>query len=385
MWFEKYSPSNIKEIISQRIEPLIKHARLNPKGKALLIYGPSGTGKTSSVQALARGEGYELVEVNASSLMNAEIIKTIIGNASLTMSLFGKRIILIDDIDSLSVKDRGGITELIKVIKKTRTPIFITATDPWNPKLRTIRGYCELIEFKKIRASSIKELLKKIALKENIKVTDQILYRLASQANGDVRAAINNLEMLSGDGEVTEYELEAMGYREKPVTIFNALQTLFKTRELTEAIHSLDDVELDLNTKMLWITENITNEFKTSKELSKAFNMLSRADVFNGRIMKRQYWRFLVYVNLLITAGINLSREHESGFVKYQRPTKILRLWQTKSKRELRKQLALKLKKGFKTSIKKILKTLPYIKLLLKNKEITNYYELTIDELKSIN
>jgi len=384
-WFEKYAPNNLKELLGQRTLAITNHALRNPKAKALLVHGPAGVGKTCSIHALAKSEGYELVEVNASSLMNAEAVKSIIGNASLTMSLFGKRVILVDDVDSLSSSDRGGITELIKCVKATRTPIFLTAIDLWDKKLRSLRGYCELVEFKKVSASTIRDLLKSICSNEGVVASDSVLYSIAMHANGDVRAAINNLEMLSGDGEVTEFELEAMGYRQKPVSIFNGLQTLFKTTNFNEAVHSLDDVNLDFSTKLLWITENIPNEFSMNSELANAFNALSRSDVFNGRIKREQYWRFLFYVNTLMTAGVNVSREVNSGFVKYSKPTKILKLWKSKSRRELRKQLALKFKSAVKASLKKtVQEVLPYIKFLARNKDFVSHYELTADEIGSI-
>ena len=382
-WFSKYAPANIKEVLEQPIASLIKHASTNPRGKAMLICGPAGSGKTCCVESLANGEGYELIEVNASSVRDSGAISSVVGNASLTRSLFGKRVILVDDIDSLGGSDRGGIAELIKCIKETRTPIFLTAIDPWDVKLRALKAYCEVVEFKKLRASTIRDLLKRVCTAENVKATDAVLYQVASHANGDVRAAINNLEMLSGDGEVTEYELEAMGYREKPVSIFNGLQTLFKTTDFKEAIHSLDDVDLDFSTKMLWITENITSEFNSMSELASAFNYLSRADVFNGRINKWQYWRFLVYVNALMTVGVNSSRESSSGFIKYKNPSKILKLWQSKSSRELRKELALKLKPDVMASTHKLItQVLPYIKLLAKNKDFALNYGITPEELK---
>jgi len=134
---------------------------------------------------------------------------------------------------------------------------------------------------------------------------------------------------------------------------------------------------------MLWITENITSEFNSMSELASAFNYLSRADVFNGRINKWQYWRFLVYVNALMTVGVNSSRESSSGFIKYKNPSKILKLWQSKSSRELRKELALKLKPDVMASTHKLItQVLPYIKLLAKNKDFALNYGITPEELK---
>ena len=53
-----------------------------------MIYGPSGTGKTCSVYAIANELGHEVVEVNASDMRNAEQINQKVGNAINQQSLF---------------------------------------------------------------------------------------------------------------------------------------------------------------------------------------------------------------------------------------------------------------------------------------------------------
>lgn len=380
---DKYAPKSVNDIIGQDVNSLIKHAKSNPRGKACLICGPAGTGKTSSVHALANSEGYEFIEINASDLRDAESIKSVVGNACMSAGLFGKRIILVDDIDSMSGEDRGGITELISCIKSTRVPIFLTALDAWEPKIRTLKNYCDVINFKKVRTSSIRDLLRKVCTSEGITASDSVLYKIASHADGDVRAGLNDLEMLSvSNKELTEYDLEVMGFREKPVSIFDGLQKLFKTDRFMEALDSLQDVDMDMGTKFLWVVENVTNEYSTSSEVAKAFDYLSRADVFNGRIMRREYWRFLVYVNALMTVGVNSSRESPSGFVRYKNPSRILRLWQTKSSRELRKALAVKFQPFVNASARKTInEVLPYMKFFLKDASFGTNYELTDDEL----
>lgn len=381
--FEKYAPQSIKEIIGQEVNALVRHARANPKGKAFLIHGPAGSGKTCSVHALAKCEGYELIEVNASDLRDAEAIKSVVGNASLSARLFGKRIILIDDVDSMSGEDRGGISELINCIRNTRVPIFLTALDVWDPKLRTLKSYCDVAEFKKVKTSLIKDFLKKVCSNEGINAGDSVLYKIASHASGDVRAGLNDLEMLSvNSNEITEYDLDVMGYREKPVSIFDGLQRLFKTDRFLDALNALEEVSMDMETKFLWIVENVTNEYSRHSEIAKAFNSLSRADVFNGRIRRREYWRFLVYVNALMTAGVNSAREAPSGFVRYRNPSRILKLWQSKASRELRKALAIRFHPHVNASYRKtVSEVLPFFKFFIKDKEFITNYELTHDEI----
>src|SRR3989344_8935631 len=103
----KYIPKTTKEIFGQ--EDVIKQLNnfiinfKKQKKKAALIYGSSGTGKTSSVYAIANELGYEVIEVNASDMRNAEQINTKVGNAIKQQSLFSKgKIILVDEIDGLS-------------------------------------------------------------------------------------------------------------------------------------------------------------------------------------------------------------------------------------------------------------------------------------------
>ena len=58
------------------------------------------------------------------------------------------KIILVDDIDGLSgTKDRGGVQALVRILKESSWPIVLTAIDPWNPKLSTLRNKSEMIEF----------------------------------------------------------------------------------------------------------------------------------------------------------------------------------------------------------------------------------------------
>ena len=374
-WSEKYAPSSLSEIVGQPTEKIKIHARNNPRGKALFIWGPAGCGKSSSVVAFAKEQGYQLVQMDAGESPNAERIKNVIGNASITGSLFGRKVILVDDVDTFDSRERG-ITELIEVIKKTRVPIFLTAINPWEPKLRTLRGRCELVEFKGLNSSIIKGVLKKICIKEGIKVDDSVLYSIALHSRGDVRAAINNLEMLGYDKEITKFDLEAMGYREREVSIFDALKVLFKGN-FEESLHSLDEVNLDFEAKLMWVTENICNEYSGKKEISSAFNWLSRADVFNGRV-RSQYWRFLLYATAFMTVGVNSVGIGRGR--KYSRPSKLLKLWRSKFERELRKQAALKLQPAYNTSIRKIIESLPFLKLLLKKEKLD--YDLTNDEIK---
>ena len=142
------NPKKLNEIIGQDTKKILLWLE-NPKRKALLIHGPTGTGKTSAAYALADDKNFELLELNSSDLRNKEKIKNIIGTASQQQSLFGKnKLILIDEVDGISGRhDYGGLAELNKVIDKSKHPIILTANDVSDSKFSTLRKKCELVEF----------------------------------------------------------------------------------------------------------------------------------------------------------------------------------------------------------------------------------------------
>ncbi|MDP2750837.1 MAG: hypothetical protein Q8O89_08455, partial [Nanoarchaeota archaeon] len=94
------------------------------------------------------------------------------------------------------------------------------------------------------------------------------------------------------------------------------------------------------------------------------------ADVFRGRIRRWQYWRFLVYVNSLITAGISVSKDEKyKEFVSYTPTRRILKIWQANMKYQKRKSIAEKIAEKNHCSIKRALKeTVPYVQFMFKSK-----------------
>src|SRR3989344_2606521 len=112
---QKYLPKKPSDLKGQQealkqLETFIDQFKRQKK-KAALIYGTSGTGKTSAVYCLASERNVEVIEVNASEFRNKEGIDRIVGGALGQQSLFSKgKIILIDEVDGISgTKDRGGL------------------------------------------------------------------------------------------------------------------------------------------------------------------------------------------------------------------------------------------------------------------------------------
>ena len=395
-WTRKYQPKNASEIRGHDKALLeLKNFILNfknQKKKATLIYGSSGVGKTCSAYAIANDLNYEVFELNASDFRNKNSIETTVGPAIMQRSLFSNnKIILIDEIDGLSGRnDRGGASALAKLIDRSIFPIIMTATNPYDKKLNSIRKKSELIHFHTLNYLSVFSVLKKICTKEKIKFDEDALKSLARHNAGDLRSAINDLQTLTHENkELKEDDLNELSDRNRTENMLSALMKVFKTTDINIAIRAFENVEEDIGKQFLWIDQNLPEEYQKPEDLARAYDCLSRADVFNGRIRRWQHWRFLVYVNALISAGVAVAKDEKyKSFTSYKPTTRIIKLWRANMKYQKRKSIASKIADKTHTSSKRALQdTLPYLTVIFKkNKKIAGQiaqeFELDKDEVE---
>lgn len=393
-WTKKYEPKNTSDIIGQgsavsSLMSFLKNFK-NQKSKAIVLYGTPGCGKTSSVYAAARDLDLELIEVNASDFRNKDMIHSTIGAASQQMSLFMKqKVILVDEIDGLSgMKDRGGIGEIVKLVSTTKFPMVLTSQNPYDTKFKTLRKVTELIEFKPMDYKDIYTYLEKICKNENIKFNESALKGLSRRAGGDLRSAIIDLQLLSaGTNEINSDVLNELSGRKQTESILQALVKIFKTTDHTIALTALNDVNEDINQVFLWIDENLSKEYKKPQDLARAYMALSKADVYRGRIKRRQHWRFLVYINALLTAGIATAKDEKyKEFVQYKQTMRLLRIWQANMSNAKKKSISLKIAKTTHTSTKRIINDFELYRVMFKQKklgkELAEYFKIDDDEFK---
>lgn len=340
-WIVKYSPKNLKEIFGQEklVIELQNFVKQFPrvKKKALLIYGLAGTGKTSAVHALANELNFELVELNASDFRDKESVKSVLGAASQQASLFGQnKIILIDEVDGVAGReDRGGVLAITDVIKDTNFPIILTANDPYSQKLRTLRKNCTLLELNKVSQKIIVKCLDQICKAEKIECTISVIEKIASSSDGDIRGAINDLQLIAAQKNKINEEDVKLWSREREEKIFTLLKLIFKSYDVQSAMESFDNLNEDLDMLLLWLDQNIPAEYTKAIERRTAYKSLSDADIFLSRIMRWQHWRFLVYAQALAIAGVQLAKKSTNpNFVMHQRPELLLSLYIRAAKRK---------------------------------------------------
>ena len=372
---EKYRPSKFSEIRGQNLAIDKIKAFFNSfnmglaKKKAILLYGPPGTGKTTLAHVLAKEAEYELFELNASDLRNRVKLDEVLKPSTLQKSLFLKgKVILVDEADGITSTEYGGLAELIALIEKTKFPLVITANDIWQQKFSLLRQKCELVSLKEVQYNTVLEILKEILEKEMKNVELDLLKSIAEKSRGDLRAALNDLQsVINNDlGDVNEKDI---GEREKNVDIFNAMKNIFKSKTTKETTEAYDNVQMETDQISLWIEKNIPAEYQ-GEDLARAFEALSKADIFKGRIYRQQHWRFMEYQNFFLTAGISAARKIKSNiesFTKYQQPTRILKIWMNNQNNVKKKTIAEKFAEYTHTSRKRAMKDFFLIALILNN------------------
>ncbi len=392
-WVDKYKPKNISEVkfqdkVINTVKDFIENYKKQKK-KALIVYGSTGTGKTSSIYAIAAELGLEIIEVNASDVRNAEQINLRLGNAIKQHSLFSKgKVILVDEIDGLSgMKDRGGVAALTKLLADSTFPIILTAEDPFNRKFSSIKRKALLVKYESADVTQLKDLLKSICKKEKITADDTSLMMLARRTGGDVRAAITDLQILSYNKKLKKEDIEALDDRKQTESIKQALVKIFKTKKPEIALASFDNINENFDEFFLWLDENISKEYKDIEDLEKAYDALSLADVYRGRIRRWQHWRYLVYMKDLLTAGIALAKKEKyQDFTEYKETSRLLKIWIANAKNMKRKAIAEKWAFFTHISSKRAFKDIFFLKNMFKNKDmkkaITKQLDLEKEEIE---
>jgi replication factor C large subunit len=319
-WTDKYRPKTLDEIVGNdaaKKDFLDWLQRWDERGKAAMLHGPPGVGKTVLVEVAASTLGYRLIETNASDTRRQDYLENVIKPAAFNRSLFGSRLmIFFDEVDGISRDDSGALNFILELIESSRVPVVMAANDPWSPNLFRIRDKTYMISMHRIRAQSMVKRLRDICKNEGVRCRQEVLMLIAERSEGDIRAAIEDLELLySSREEVNLEEAEKiLSYRNVEKNIFETLRMVAFAPNLEKASSSLSSSEEKPEDMLEWVFENIPH-VSPRQSLFQALKYVAEADMLFKQISKNSMWRILpCFYHKLASAFLTIPQKNRVNF-----------------------------------------------------------------------
>jgi replication factor C subunit 3/5 len=218
-WIEKYRPQHFDEIISQAtaLQIIIRLAQKNELPH-LLLQGSPGTGKTSTVLALARflygaNIANMVLMLNASDENGIEAIRTQVKEFVATKPMFQQKanefkLVILDEADAITKDAQMALRGIIE--HHTTSARFCLTVNYPHKLLPAIQSRCYQLRFAPLQDKDVIERIKFVEAKENLPLADDGRVALIHLAKGDMRKILNmfqsceryrsnNGKLISGD------------------------------------------------------------------------------------------------------------------------------------------------------------------------------------------
>ena len=245
---DEIRPADLDEVVGQKHilgeNGLLRRIIESGNIPNMVFYGPSGTGKTTVANIIARRTDRTLRRLNATNASLSDI-KSIIGELD-TLLTPGGVLLYLDEIQYFNKKQQQSLLEFIEDGRITL--IASTTENPYFYVYNALLSRSTVFEFKPVSPAdvlpAVRRAMDKVAAREGIAIEAEegVAEKLAVSCGGDVRKAINGVELLFAaaprlDGKVrlTLADAEdatansAMRYDREGDEHFDALSALMKS------------------------------------------------------------------------------------------------------------------------------------------------------------
>jgi DNA polymerase-3 subunit gamma/tau len=204
----KYRPSVFDEVVGQShiTETLLNEINNNHLAQSFLFTGPRGVGKTTCARILAKvinqkendnpdqDYAFNIFEMDAASNNSVDDIRNLNEQVRIPPQVGNYKVYIIDEVHMLS---SAAFNAFLKTLEEPpKYAIFILATTEKHKILPTILSRCQIFNFKRIQIKDMVEHLKKIAIKENVKVDNESLHLIAEKADGGLRDCLSLFDQM---------------------------------------------------------------------------------------------------------------------------------------------------------------------------------------------
>ena len=296
--------------------------------KCALLSGPPGVGKTITAYLVCKELGFDIVEKNASDTRSKKMLGERVSDSLTTTSVVSmmgkgnennavtsKRVLLMDEVDGMAGnEDRGGVAELINLIKNSKVPVMCICNDRNHEKIRSLANYCYDLRFFRPRIEQIKASMMSVCFKEKIQIKPDALTELIVGCGQDVRQVLHHLSMVKAAGgganggkmEAGQAKKEAEMSKKTSVKMgpWDVCRKVFNKEE-HKGMSFYDKSDLyfnDHNVAGLFVQENYLQAkpdraggdgMKVMKLVSKAADSMAQGDLVDTDIISGMNWSLL--------------------------------------------------------------------------------------------
>ena len=273
LWTEKYRPSKLGDVVGQEHFVMdATHWAVNKEMPNLLIYGGSGTGKTTVALALAtsllgKESASNFFEVNASDDRRLETVRTRIKEIAQSGSIGDVpfRIILLDEMDGMTTDAQAALKRMMERYSKNIR--FIITCNNRNKIIYALQSRCANYHFKRITFEVVQEVVEGILKCENHTVPEG-LREFIYAFDGDLRRTITEIQASIATGSRLSVQVEkGLQQYEKIVieitnknpnevltNLHNLIYDGFSIKEICVGLHDyVIASDMDSNTKLKFL------------------------------------------------------------------------------------------------------------------------------------
>ncbi|KAI3693592.1 hypothetical protein L1987_76539 [Smallanthus sonchifolius] len=200
-WVEKFRPTKVKDIVGNadavsRLQVIARDGNM----PNLILAGPPGTGKTTSILALAHellGPNYKeaVLELNASDDRGIDVVRNKIkmfAQKKVTLPAGRHKVIILDEADSMTSGAQQALRRTMEIYSNSTR--FALACNTSSKIIEPIQSRCALVRFSRLSDDEILGRLKVVADAEKVAYVPEGLEAIIFTADGDMRQALNNLQ-----------------------------------------------------------------------------------------------------------------------------------------------------------------------------------------------
>ncbi|XP_044255243.1 replication factor C subunit 2 [Tribolium madens] len=200
-WIEKYRPQTFQEIVGNedtttRLSVIAKQGNL----PNLIIAGPPGVGKTTTILCLARillGPAFKdaVLELNASNDRGIDVVRNKIkmfAQQKVTLPVGRHKIIILDEVDSMTEGAQQALRRTMEIYSNTTR--FALACNYSEKVIEAIQSRCAILRYSRLTDAQVLARVIQVCQQENVEYTQDGLEAIVFTAQGDMRQALNNLQ-----------------------------------------------------------------------------------------------------------------------------------------------------------------------------------------------